>query len=88
MKIDRTQNTTSDGCHFGYVFVGKGGYFFTWRYDADLPLRQQIAQIITTIEADTEDPPTGRHTLSGVERAIRSEIRKNGLYPCTATVQK
>lgn len=86
MTVDRAQNTTSDGATFGYVFVGDGGYFFTWRYLPDASRREQINQVIATIEADTVDPPTGRHTLASVERAIRSHIRQHGLYRLTVEV--
>jgi hypothetical protein len=82
--VDRNQNTTEDGSTFGYVFVGEGGVFFTWRYDATAPLREQIRQVVATAEEDSVDPPTGRWSWAGVERAILAHIRQHGMYLNTA----
>jgi hypothetical protein len=78
--VDRSQGVTEDGCTFGYVFVGEGGVFFTWRYDASAPLREQIRQVVATAEEDEIDPPTGRWTWGGVERAIRHHIARRGIH--------
>ena len=83
-RVDRNQNTTADGSTFGYVFIGNGGVFFTWRYDPVAPIREQISQVVATAEEDAIDSPTGRWSWGGVERAIRSHIRAAGLFPNTA----
>jgi hypothetical protein len=79
MKIDRYQGDNGNGEKFGYVYVGEGGLFFTWRYDQDAKAREKIKQICSTIEVDEIDPPTGRWSLAGVERALRSHIARRGI---------
>ena len=39
------QGETSDGHEFGYIQAGGGGFFFTWRYGADMTPEQRIDQI-------------------------------------------
>ncbi len=82
--IDRAQNETQDGSTFGYVFVGDGGLFFTWRYDEAATKSEQIRQVLATIDEDDVDPPTGRWSMRGVEKAIRAHIRAKGMFANTA----
>lgn len=82
-RVDGYQNDTEDGCRFGYVYIGDGGVFFTWRYDAEATKSEQIRQVVATAEEDEIDPPTGRWSWSGVEKAIRAHIRVHGMHPNT-----
>jgi len=78
MKIERYQGDT-DGVKFGYVFVGDGGCFFEWCQNRHLPRREQVRQVVASLTTDTEEPPTGRWSWAGVERALRSHIAQKGL---------
>ena len=84
MKIDRYQNMTTDDLPFGYIHIGRGGLFFVWRYNPAAKERDQIRQVCDTIEPDTIDPPTGRWSYRGVERALRTHIHRHGLVRAVA----
>ena len=74
------QGETSDGHEFGYIQAGDGGFFFTWRYEANMTPEQRIDQICETIEADAVHPPTGRGNLRRqAERALRDYINAAGI---------
>ena len=74
------QGETADGHDFGYIKAGDGGFFFTWRYGADMTPDQRIDQICETIEADAVHPPTGRGNLRRqAERALRVHIHTRGI---------
>ena len=76
--VDRNQGTDDSGLHFGYVCVGNGGYFFTWDFANSRTNRDKINSVLSTIEADTIDAPSGRHSMLKVEKAIRTSIKKHG----------
>lgn len=74
------QGETTDGHEFGYIPAGGGGFFFTWRYGADMTPEQRIDQICNTIEADSVNPPTGRGDLRRqAEKALRAYINAAGI---------
>lgn len=80
--VDANQGTTSTGHDFGYVHIGTGGFFFTWRYDAAARRSEQVRQIVATLEADETDPPTGRanaNLRALAERELRAHIRQHGM---------
>ena len=77
--IDRNQGDTQTGHSFGYVVIGDGGLFFTWRYDPAADLREQVNQVVATMEEDEIDPPTGRWSMAVAERSLRSHIAEYGL---------
>jgi len=79
--VDPAQNETVSGYTFGYIFVGEGGLFFTWKYDPDATHYDQVRQVVQTMEEDTTDPPTGQWSWRAAERALRHYIARNGLYP-------
>ena len=71
---------TADGHEFGYIPAGGGGFFFTWRYGADMTPEQRIDQICETIGEDAVYPPTGRGNLRRqAERALRDYINAAGI---------
>lgn len=81
--VDANQGTTATGHDFGYVNVGTGGFFFTWRYDPTAGIREQIRQVVATLEADETDPPTGRanaNLRAQAERELRSYIHQHGMH--------
>ena len=82
--VDPSQNYTTDGSTFGYVSVGDGGLFFTWRYDDDAAEEEQIDQVLSTLEEDAVDPPTGYWSHESVETSIREHISAQGMHPNTA----
>ena len=77
--IDRWQGETDDDTPFGYLHIGDGGLYFTWRYDRRAARRAQITQVVETLEPDTVDPPTGRWSYRSIARALRAHIRRHGL---------
>ena len=71
---------TVDGHEFGYIKAGDGGFFFTWRYEANMTPEQRIDQICETIGEDAVYPPTGRGNLrQQAERALRTHIHTAGI---------
>ena len=71
---------TADGHEFGYIPAGDGGFFFTWRYEANMTPEQRIDQICETIGEDAVYPPTGRGNLRRqAERALRDYINAAGI---------
>lgn len=82
------QGETESGHEFGYIRAGSGGFFFTWKYDADRRQFQQVRQVLSTIEPDETDPPTGRGgLLRQAERALKSYINQNGLRRTPASAR-
>ena len=71
---------TADGHEFGYIKAGDGGFFFTWRYEANMTPEQRIDQICETIGEDAVYPPTGRGNLRRqAEKALRDYINAAGI---------
>lgn len=68
MTLDKRSATTEQGTPVGYVSVGHGGYFFVWHSTMDAT--------VATIEEDSQDPPTGRHNISTVQRIVRAAWRR------------
>jgi hypothetical protein len=78
--VDRNQGTDDSGLHFGYVCVGDGGFFFTWDFAGCRTNREKTNSVLSTIEADTIDAPSGRYSMTKVEKAIRNSIKKHGFF--------
>lgn len=80
IRVDRDQGINADDVPYGYVFVGEGGFFFDWQYDRNATPSEQVRQIVATLNADENDPPTGRGDLRAkAERALRAHIRERGI---------
>lgn len=77
--IDRNQGESQSGYDFGYIFINDGGIFFTWNYTPDDSYRDQVKQVIQTMEEDTTDPPAGRWSWDVAEQSLRSHIARYGL---------
>lgn len=79
MKLHSRNTTTADETPVGYVSAGSGGYFFTWN--------EAMQATVASIEKDRRDPPTGRHSLSTIQRMVRvawreqAEREKDGCIP-------
>lgn len=80
--VEAVQGTTETGHDFGYVHIGTGGFFFTWRYDPTASFRERTRQIVATLEEDEQDPPTGRanaNLRAQAERELRAYIHQHGV---------
>lgn len=77
IKIIDENNTTTeiDGKTYGVGYVG--GWFFTWLHEGKKLTRKQIAEIVDTLEEDSEDMQDERPCSYGAaERKLRSILAK------------